>query len=376
MQTHTQIETLLPSGLKDLTGAGAEARAHLSTRLLGFWRAFGYQLASPPMAEFTDTMFAADSGGELAQNSFRVMDPVSQRPMAIRSDMTMQIARIAGSQLSTSPRPLRLSYAGHTLRMLPDVMRGSRQFYQVGLEQFGASGLNADLEIMRLALGALSEAGVSDLSIDLSAPHLLQILLDEMQLLSHRSLKRAIAHKDAAAIDALKQPVLSELCKMVGPAEAVLPALRTLSVSEKAGRAIADLIQAAEWLQSEMGETVSVTLDPMDMSGFGYHTGLGFAIYARQCLSQLGRGGRYETAHGEPATGFTLYAEDVVPLLPALPSPARLAIPPRCDLQTASRWRAKGYETLYATDEPAADYARRTGCSHWLDTDLITIHEV
>ena len=69
---------------------------------------FGYADVSPPLVEYEDTLLADGPGAALADNTFRLMDPVTRRMLALRSDMTAQIARIASSRMGHLPRPLRL----------------------------------------------------------------------------------------------------------------------------------------------------------------------------------------------------------------------------------------------------------------------------
>ena len=75
----------------------------------------GYERVKPPLVEFEDRLLAG-SGASMAPHTFRLMDPVSQRMMGVRADMTLQVARVAATRLKTLPRPLRLSYAGQVLR--------------------------------------------------------------------------------------------------------------------------------------------------------------------------------------------------------------------------------------------------------------------
>src|SRR6188768_3085744 len=99
---------LLPNGMMDRMPDDAEREA--GQKLQSIFARFGYRLVNPPLLEFEDTLLAEGAGQALSTNTFRLMDPVSQRMMALRSDTTAQIARISASRLKNSPRPLRLAY--------------------------------------------------------------------------------------------------------------------------------------------------------------------------------------------------------------------------------------------------------------------------
>ena len=50
-------------------------------------------------------------------------------------------------------------------------------------------------------------------------------------------------------------------------------------------------------------------MDPLEFRGYRYHTGVALTLFAPGRHEELGRGGRYFSADGEPATGITLYAD-------------------------------------------------------------------
>ncbi|HEY8351250.1 MAG TPA: ATP phosphoribosyltransferase regulatory subunit, partial [Sphingomonadales bacterium] len=97
---------LLPEGFHDDLPPDAEYEASIGERLLARFYAFGYERVSPPLVEFEESLLAG-SGRALSRQMFRLMDPASQRMMGIRTDMTIQVARIAGTRLAAAARPLR-----------------------------------------------------------------------------------------------------------------------------------------------------------------------------------------------------------------------------------------------------------------------------
>src|SRR3546814_6985081 len=99
---------------------------------------------------------------------FRVMDPVSQRMMGRRNDVTLQVARIAATRLRDAVRPLRMAYAGQVLRVRGSQLRPERQFAQAGFELIGSDALAADVETGVLAAEAVAALGVPGLSLDLT----------------------------------------------------------------------------------------------------------------------------------------------------------------------------------------------------------------
>ena len=126
--------SLLPAGLQDLLPPAAAFEAASVARLLASFEAQGYQQVKPPLIEFEEALLSG-TGAALTAQTFRLMDPVSQRMMGLRADITPQVVRLAASRLGRMRRgPLRLCYAGQVLRVRGSQLRPERQFTQVGLE--------------------------------------------------------------------------------------------------------------------------------------------------------------------------------------------------------------------------------------------------
>lgn len=305
---------LLPSGLYDLLPPLAERESHIVHQLLSTFRQAGYAQVSPPIMEYENTLLA-DNAARLSTRSFRVMDPLSQQMMAVRADITMQIARIAGSLMSNEPRPLRLCYAGQTLRTTPDAMHSTRQFRQAGIELFGADSLETDVQVIHTAIKAVSSLQLKGLSIDLSHPVMFDTLCGTLTNDDKQTLMEAVLRKDIAAIEACGHPLIAQLAQIAAPAQAALKALTMLDLPDTARAQVNDLQAIYDMLCAQLGDAVSITIDPLEMRGFGYYTGVRFSLFYTDKQLEIGRGGRYHTHYGEAATGFTLYTEDLLPIV-------------------------------------------------------------
>ena len=98
---------LLSAGLSDGLPPDAGFEAATIERLIGCFAAWGYDRVKPPLIEFEDSLLSGP-GEAMAADTFRLMDPVSQRMMGLRADITPQVGRIAASRLRNMPRPVRL----------------------------------------------------------------------------------------------------------------------------------------------------------------------------------------------------------------------------------------------------------------------------
>ena len=374
-------KALLPAGLQDVLPPNAAFEADTVERLVAGFGRRGYERVKPPMIEFEDALLAG-AGAALAQQTFRLMDPVSQRMLGLRADMTTQVARIAASRLARAPRPLRLCYAGQVLRVKGTQLRPERQFAQVGAELIGSDSERADAEALVMAVEGLADVGVPRLSVDLNLPPLVGALAQGLALDAdtQERLRQALDRKDAAAVDELAGAhgeLFRGLLRASGPAERALERLAALDLPE-AVRGEADRLRRVVTLVQAAAPDLTLTVDPVEHRGFEYHTGVTFTIYARGVRGELGRGGRYATeaagGAGEPATGFTLFMDSVMRALPKPPPAARVYVPADAPAERAAALRRDGWVTVEGL-EPAADpagEARRLSCQHVLLGENVT----
>lgn len=251
--TDLESRALLPAGLRDILSPDAEREAEVVHRLMSFFGDHGYLRVKPPLLEFEESLLSG-SGTAVAHQTFRMMDPVSQRMLAVRPDMTLQVARIATSRLRSAERPLRLSYAGQVLRVKGSQLRPERQFGQAGLELIGSEAPMADAEVVVLVARALAWLGVREVSVDLTLPTLVPAVLADHGVQADGALREALDHKDAAAVVQLAGTAAGTLEALIagaGPAERAFEILDGLPLSPAAATerdrlaAIVSLIRGA-----------------------------------------------------------------------------------------------------------------------------------
>ncbi|MEC7464433.1 MAG: ATP phosphoribosyltransferase regulatory subunit [Pseudomonadota bacterium] len=372
-------KALLPAGLRDILPPEAGHEAGIRETLVSTFVGHGYDRVKPPLVEFEDGL-TSGAGAAVSADTFRLMDPVSQRMMGVRADMTTQVARIAASRLGDVPRPLRLSYTGEVLRTRTTQLRPERQFAQVGAELIGTKSATADIEIIQIAVESLQKIGVPNLSVDLNIPPLVPALMDGMGLLSadYQALREALDRKDVSAVRERGQDHAKELCRLMegtGAADQALDVLSTLSLPSAPASELDRLKAVVEGI-GERIPNVNITIDPVEYRGFEYHTGVGFTFFSRGERGEVGAGGRYVTPpngdnisdDGEPATGFTLFIDTILRVVPAAKPSPRIFVPRGSDADSVADLRGDGWVTIAALDQfddPDAE-ARRQGCDHIL----------
>ena len=368
---------LLPAGLADMLPPAAAREARINRTLMDVFAANGYQQVKPPLIEFEEHLLEG-AGAALASKMFRVMDPVSHRMMGIRTDMTLQIARVATTRMKRDTRPLRLSYSGQVLRVHGTQLRPERQFAQAGVELIGSKATAADVELILLAKEALDALGVTRYSIDLTLPTLVPSLAEGLGIdpVVAANAREALDHKDAASLEGYDAPLadlLIGLLKATGPTESALAALDRLALPAAAAAQVEALKDVVAELKAAAPD-LQLTIDPGEYRGFEYQTGLSFTVFARGVRGELGRGGRYQLVDGEPASGFTLFLDSLMRAVPRQKSEDRLYVPFGFDRKAALKLRQEGWKTVagLAAETDIAAEARRLQCGQYLTPEGVT----
>ena len=377
--TEYERNALLPAGLRDVLPHDAAFEAVIVEKLVAVFAARGYDRVKPPLIEFEDSLLAG-AGIAVASQTFRLMDPVSQRMMGVRADITPQIARIAKSRLAGSPRPLRLSYAGDVLRVRGSQLRPERQIVQVGAELIGSAAPAADAEIITMAAEAIAAVGVDGLTIDLTVPRLVPSLLDRHGIDGDMaaSIREVLDRKDPGGVDSVAgeaASVLTGLLSATGPVDEALEKMAMIDLPELAAAErdrVAELVALVRAISPDM----VLTLDPVENRGFEYHTGIGFTVFAAGHSGELASGGRYRARdiaggneEGERATGVTLYVDGILALVAPDETERRVFIPYGTDVSAAADLRDEGWVTVMALEDHKDNGAQAAaiGCSHVLE---------
>ncbi|MEY3488726.1 MAG: hypothetical protein RL655_294 [Pseudomonadota bacterium] len=324
---------LLPDHLADVLPSEARHIEELRRLALDGARRFGYELVMPPLLEYLESLLTG-TGSSLELQTFKLVDQLSGRSLGLRADTTPQAARI-DAHLLNRPGVTRLCYCGPVLHTRPDGPYATREPLQFGAELFGHDGLEADLEVLQLALTVLAQSEVGQVSVDLGDARIVKSLLAGVELAaSHRqSIHQALATKDITSLQSLVQT----LPDAVGEALLQLPSLYgDLSVLAHAQTVLAawpsaiQALQQLQWLASHLD--VPVTVDLADLRGYAYYSGARFAIYVPGASDALVRGGRYDEVGAvfgrkRPAVGFSLDLKSLVAVVPRRPLRAAIRAP-------------------------------------------------
>jgi ATP phosphoribosyltransferase regulatory subunit len=360
---------LLPEGLQDRLPASAAVAARVTRAMIDVMDGHGYDRVQPPGLEFEKSL-ASRMAGVQPRRMFRFVDPASLRTLALRSDITPQIGRIAATSLAGAARPLRLCYAGQVVIIKGDGLDPTRERLQLGAELIGNDSVAAAAEIVAMAIEALQAAGATGISVDFTLPDLVDALAEKALPLAAdkiEAVRRELDAKDAGGLVAAGGEAYLPLLYATGPFDTAIADLAAID----AGGALASRIAALRQIAARVTGMARLTLDPSERHGFEYQSWFGFIIYAEGLRGALGRGGSYRILgpaddSDEPAIGFSLYPDPLIDALAAGEPPRDgLFLPLGHDAETAARLRAVGWRTVAALAD--GDGAASLGCTHRLD---------
>ena len=370
---------LIPDNFADILPRQARTLEKMRRGCLDLFAAHGFELVQPPLVEFVESLLTG-SGSDLDNNTFKFMDQKGGKMIGLRADMTPQAARIDAHILNL-PGVCRLCYAGSCLHARPMHPLASREPVVAGAELFGASGLEADAEVMRLAVKSLRKLGIKTVHIDIGHTAVLRALLDGLSLTDERlhALVRALRMKDPVALDAAAVDFdettrrgLQTLARYFGD-ESVLDILERELPHKPA---IIDALEEVRTLSKLCGAD-EVSFDFCDVHGYQYLTGITFSVNIPQYAQAVLRGGRYDGVglafgRSRPACGFTIYLRALagVPELgePALPEAIIAAGPVEPEFESyVERMRDEGYTVVrLLPGEKAEDVAHQFSVTHEL----------
>jgi ATP phosphoribosyltransferase regulatory subunit len=326
---------VLPDHIADVLPSEARHIEELRRQLLDTARGYGYELVMPPLLEHLESLLSG-TGEALDLQTFKLVDQLSGRSMGLRADTTPQVARI-DAHLLNRHGVARLCYCGPVVHTRPDRPHATREPLQFGAEIYGHAGLEADTEVLLLALDSLRAAGVQGpVIVDLADARIVRALFAGVPVdaAAIARVHAALAAKDTSTLRELTAdfPLASRegllaLVQLYGDASVLEEADRVLPASAGVRTALSDLKQLASRLDG-----ARVSFDLADLRGYAYYSGMRFGIYTDGASDALVRGGRYDEVgavfgRNRPAVGFSLDVRELVGVLPARPLRAAIRAP-------------------------------------------------
>ena len=311
------VHAQLPKGARIYLPDEAARKRYVETRLFEVFRRWGYREVVTPTFEFSEVLSVGTDVG-VQESMFKFVDRETGRMLALRADITPQIARVVATRLRDEPKPVRLAYITNVFRYDEPRVSHYREFYQAGVELIGLEKPEAEVEIIAMAIEGLRALGLDRFQIDLGHPDFFRGLLEEVtsDIGTRREIREALARKDSSTLarlvaEAAPPPDVAEallaLPTLFGR-EIVLERAAKYARTDRARCALANLTEVYRLLKI-YGLADSVLLDLGEVRGFDYYSGLYFEAYIAGFGASIAGGGRYDDmlarfGYDCPAVGF------------------------------------------------------------------------
>jgi ATP phosphoribosyltransferase regulatory subunit len=311
----------IPPGTRDILPDEMRELRRLRTALIEAFERAGYGEVSTPTIEYHEVLARGDVHG--APAAYRFFDERGDL-LAMRSDMTIPIARLVAGRFASSEPPFRFCYIGNAYRAIRPQRGQMREFTQAGLELVGMPAPDGTVEVVQVLAAALNAAGLTRAVIGLGDASLYRQLLGGLDVPEDR--RRAMLDRLAAHDLVGLELEVSELGLSDSDKEVLLrvPELRGgPEALERARELGGEAVEAATARLATTYEALvardaagRVSLDLGLLRDLGYYTGAILEVYDPALGHVLGGGGRYDELMGRfgrplPAAGFALYLERV-----------------------------------------------------------------
>ena len=306
----------LPRGVRDLLPEAAAERRAITKSFIGEFERWGYRRIITPGFEY-EAVLARGLGRAARERTVRFVEPSTGEVVALRPDITPQVARVVATRLAHEAGPLRLAYHGTVVRLGDD---GPRELFQSGIELVGEGAPEGDVEVLALAGAALDAAGIRAWKIDLAEIAIARAALAGLDA----EVTRAVGRKDREAVarhahglPARRRALVERLPSLYGGPE-VLDAAGALLDGETERAALAALAEVVKQLVKRDARWADrLSIDLGEVRGFDYYTGLRFSGYAPGVGDAVLSGGRYDhlieryasDGRSRPAAGFAVDIE-------------------------------------------------------------------
>lgn len=317
-----QIHTA--EGVRDIYGVEYQKKLVLEEKLQKVLHLYGYQDIQTPMFEYFD-VFGKEIGTIPSKELYKFFDREGNT-LVLRPDITPSIARVATTIFENELKPIRLCYKGNTFVNHSNYLGKLRENTQLGAELIGTDSLEADAEMLAMAVESLKEVGLNDFQIHIGNVSFFEGLINETGLNDEDEvlLRELIHNRNYFGVDELLErrqvkittkTAFQILPELVGGVE-VLKEAKKIALNFQTLEAVKRLEQVYELLVAYDVEKY-VTFD-LSMSGtFGYYTGIIFRGYTYGTGDAIVKGGRYDNLLGKfgkdtASIGFVIVVDELL----------------------------------------------------------------
>ena len=306
----------LPDGVEDITAPNSLELETLRRSLIDFYQTKSFQLTYPSLVEFADAI-GGEQNTSLRDSAFTFFDDLSSNELAIRPDISQQIARI--DQAEESDKEQRYCYAGEVLKKRKDSFSQSRITIKAGVEIFG--GEDNKFEVLGLLSDSMKIGNLNELTLSFGKTEILNEIIEPLDLNYDDgiALNKIISSKSESDLSSwakeakIQNNILSKLLTLIDSNGdlSIISKLKNIQTNDAYLTEIKDI-----WNFIDKETCFSPHIDLTDFPGFNYHDGLVFSAHSDKYGFSIANGGEYfsQTVSGKlrSAIGFD---QDIIAMI-------------------------------------------------------------
>lgn len=291
-----------PEGVRDIYNDECAKKLILQDNLYQMLRNYGYHPIETPTFEFFD-IFGREIGTTPSKDLYKFFDREGNT-LVLRPDITPSIARCAAKYFGEEDMPIRLCYMGNTFINNSSYQGRLKESTQLGAELLGDPSVDADAEMLSMAVSCLKAAGLKEFQISVGHADFFRGLMDAAGLFDEEAdeIRNLISNKNFFGLEELVDtlnlnPDLRKLFSMLGNlytgTEDLMIAKQYAAGYPRILKAITELEELHQILDAyEISRYISFELGII--SSYQYYTGIIFAGYTFGSGEAIVKGGRYD----------------------------------------------------------------------------------
>ncbi len=316
-----------PDGVRDIYNEECERKLKLQEDLRTVLKLYGCRDIETPTFEFFD-VFSRDVGTTPSRELYKFFDKEGNT-LVLRPDITPSIARAVSRYFDKENDVIRLCYVGNTYINHSDYQGRLKETTHLGAEMIGFSGVQADAEMIAMAVDCLKRTGLTEFQISIGQVEYLKSILGGIVLSEEQEaeLKDSISNRNLFGVESLLSSLqadeasakaLCELPSLYGPAD-VLDRAEKYACNAGAKQAVERLRELYRLLEYYGAERY-VNFDFSMLSRYNYYTGIFFRGYTYGTGDAVVKGGRYDHLLGHfgkdaPSVGFVVVVDELLSAL-------------------------------------------------------------
>ena len=306
----------LPDGVEDLTAPDSLELETLRRSLIDFYQSKSFQLTYPSLIEFADAI-GGEQNTSLRDSAFTFFDDLSSNELAIRPDISQQIARI--DQAEESDKEQRYCYVGEVLKKRKDSFSQSRITIKAGIEIFGSE--DNKFEAISLLSDSMKIGNLTELTLSFGKTEILAEIIEPLNLNYNDgiALNKIISSKSESDLSSwvkdrkVQKDLVNKLLTLID-CNGDLSIISKLINIQTSDAHLSEIENIWDFIEKET--CFSPHIDLTDFPGFNYHDGLVFSAHSDKYGFSIANGGEYfsQTMSGKQksAIGFD---QDIIAMI-------------------------------------------------------------